>query len=108
MSEPALCQLCGAPMPPGEEVFNYHGYSGPCPKPPLPRPDPPLDLTAVARLARLRGHAGVVIIDQGGDQTPYVAACLGPDGPTDPRTWATHPTAEAAVEALGRQLTEGL
>lgn len=32
----AKCQLCGEPMPPGEEMFNYHGYSGPCPKPLLP------------------------------------------------------------------------
>lgn len=31
------CKLCGEPMPAGEEMFNYHGYSGPCPKPPLPR-----------------------------------------------------------------------
>lgn len=31
------CALCGEPMPAGEEMFNYHGYSGPCPKPPLPR-----------------------------------------------------------------------
>ena len=31
------CELCGEPMPPGEEMFNFHGYSGPCPKPPLPR-----------------------------------------------------------------------
>jgi len=23
-------------MPPGEEMFKYHGYSGACPKPPLP------------------------------------------------------------------------
>ena len=30
-----LCQLCGEPMPRGEEMFNYHGYSGPCPKPPI-------------------------------------------------------------------------
>ena len=29
------CELCGEPMPRGEEMFNYHGYSGPCPKPPL-------------------------------------------------------------------------
>lgn len=29
------CLLCGEPMPPGEQMFNYHGYSGPCPKPPL-------------------------------------------------------------------------
>jgi hypothetical protein len=27
-----LCQLCGEPMPHGEEMFNYHGYSGPCPE----------------------------------------------------------------------------
>ena len=31
------CHLCGEPMPQGEEMFNYHGYSGPCPKPPLPK-----------------------------------------------------------------------
>jgi hypothetical protein len=31
------CKLCGEPMPEGEEMFNYHGYSGPCPKPPLPK-----------------------------------------------------------------------
>lgn len=31
------CKLCGEPMPPGEEIFHYHGYSGDCPKPPLPR-----------------------------------------------------------------------
>lgn len=40
MSDVAKCKLCGEPMPPGEEVFYYHGYSGPCPKPPLPKPDP--------------------------------------------------------------------
>lgn len=30
------CALCGEPMPEGEEMFQYHGYSGDCPKPPLP------------------------------------------------------------------------
>jgi hypothetical protein len=25
------CELCGLPMPEGEEMFKYHGYSGPCP-----------------------------------------------------------------------------
>lgn len=29
-----LCEVCGEPMPEGEEMFKYHGYSGPCPKPP--------------------------------------------------------------------------
>lgn len=28
------CELCGQPMPEGEEMFKYHGYSGPCPTPP--------------------------------------------------------------------------
>lgn len=31
------CNICGEPMPIGEEMFNYHGYSGPCPKPPSHR-----------------------------------------------------------------------
>lgn len=30
------CELCGEPMPEGEAMFKFHGYSGPCPKPPLP------------------------------------------------------------------------
>ena len=29
----ATCALCGEPMPEGEEMFKYHGYSGPCPTP---------------------------------------------------------------------------
>jgi hypothetical protein len=46
MSEPTgKCELCGEPMPPGEEMFRYHGYSCDCPKPPLPRPDPAQTLT---------------------------------------------------------------
>lgn len=28
---PPTCALCGKPMPAGEEMFKYHGYSGPCP-----------------------------------------------------------------------------
>ncbi len=36
MSEKPNCTLCGEPMPDGEEMFKYHGYSGICPKPPLP------------------------------------------------------------------------
>lgn len=35
MTEKAICKLCGEPMPEGEEMFNYHGYSCDCPKPPL-------------------------------------------------------------------------
>ena len=45
------CELCGEPMPPGEEMFKYHGYSGPCPKPPLPKPE--TDRTAREIAARV-------------------------------------------------------
>lgn len=38
MPEEAVCGLCGLPMPKGEEMFRYHGYSGPCPTPPKPKP----------------------------------------------------------------------
>jgi hypothetical protein len=31
MSEQPKCELCGEPMPAGEEMFKYHGHSGPCP-----------------------------------------------------------------------------
>jgi hypothetical protein len=34
VSETPTCEICGEPMPPGEEMFKYHGLSGPCPKPP--------------------------------------------------------------------------
>lgn len=38
MSETAKCELCGEPMPPGETMFKFHGYSGPCPKPLISQP----------------------------------------------------------------------
>lgn len=46
------CILCGDPMPPGEEMFKFHGYSGPCPKPPLPpKPTVQAKLLAACRIA---------------------------------------------------------
>lgn len=35
----AVCELCGEPMPLGEQMFKFHGFSGDCPKPPLPPHD---------------------------------------------------------------------
>lgn len=52
MSNVARCELCGEPMPPGEEVFKFHGYSGECPKPPLPRPAKPSPEDTIDRLER--------------------------------------------------------
>ena len=48
---PPVCEICGEPMPPGEEMFKFHGYSGPCPKPPRaePSPAPALHLETLER-----------------------------------------------------------
>jgi hypothetical protein len=35
MTNQPKCHICGEPMPEGETMFKFHGYSGPCPKPPL-------------------------------------------------------------------------
>jgi hypothetical protein len=54
MSEPTgKCEVCGEPMPAGEEMFKYHGYSGDCPKPPLPRPVKPTYEQLEQQLARM-------------------------------------------------------
>ncbi len=42
----AKCELCGEPMPAGEEMFKFHGYSGQCPKPPLPKAPTALEMIA--------------------------------------------------------------
>lgn len=38
MPELNKCSICGEYMPLGEQMFKFHGYSGPCPKPPLLQP----------------------------------------------------------------------
>lgn len=49
----AICTICGEPMPDGEQMFKFHGYSGDCPKPPLPKPPSvEADLLAALKLAR--------------------------------------------------------
>lgn len=59
MAEQATCQLCGDPMPPGEEMFNFHGYSGPCPKPPLPpKPEKAIDQFICGMQSLLVGYGG--------------------------------------------------
>ena len=39
MNDINKCELCGEPMPKGEEMFKFHGYSGNCPKPPIQKPE---------------------------------------------------------------------
>ena len=60
MSETAtkLCTICGDPMPAGEQMFKFHGYSGDCPKPPLPKP-PTVEDDLLAALKLARAYLGV-------------------------------------------------
>lgn len=51
----ARCKLCGEPMPPGEEMFQCHGYSGPCPKPPKPETCPTVEGLS-AELEKVAGY----------------------------------------------------
>jgi len=55
------CQLCGLPMPKGEEMFNYHGHSGPCPVP----PDTIVDNTKVSYRALALLVLGAVVVTAG-------------------------------------------
>lgn len=67
------CNLCGEPMPEGEEMFKFHGYSGPCPKPYLKRAAPPSD----PRLA---------LFDQMREALKEIADCTA-DGCTTVDAW---------------------
>jgi len=56
MTELNKCGICGEPMPAGEQMFKYHGYSGPCPAP--QQKDEPEIGTPLADLSGRPGHAG--------------------------------------------------
>lgn len=56
MTEKAKCTLCGEPMPPGEEMFKYHGYSGPCPKPAKQKIKSGIEMIADERREQIEKH----------------------------------------------------
>lgn len=49
------CKICGEPMPSGEEMFKFHGYSGPCPKPAQAKPEQPKTRTDTDDLVKRTG-----------------------------------------------------
>lgn len=57
MTEQNKCELCGEPMPAGEQMFKYHGYSGPCPTPEKPKDSSEIG-TPLSELSGRPGHAG--------------------------------------------------
>lgn len=50
----ARCMLCGEPMPAGEEMFKFHGHSGPCPKPRLPKVQSGIEIIAAERQRQIQ------------------------------------------------------
>lgn len=77
MSETAArCAICGEPMPPGEQMFKYHGYSGDCPKPPLPKPVPATPWDAVIP-EKWVFDKGTVLLTRGPDEGEWIAGIVG-------------------------------
>lgn len=85
----ARCEVCGEPMPPNEQMFKFHGLSGPCPAPPMDRVTTRRDGTArnpaVAgvlkhfRYAHLPEHLQAVSRPCG--ELAFAMADALPDGP---------------------------
>lgn len=75
--EQAKCELCGEPMPPNEEMFKFHGYSGPCPKPPLPKQKTGIELIADERQRQIRVEGWTAEHDAGhtNRELAQAAAC---------------------------------
>jgi hypothetical protein len=59
--EPNKCEICGEPMPPGDQMFKFHGYSGPCPKPPLPKPKA-IDTIAISGVWLRKNSADIELL----------------------------------------------
>jgi hypothetical protein len=80
-------------MPEGEQMFKFHGYSGPCPKPPLEKTVQPEPLThKIGEATAFRGY------DQNGDGflgllCPYYPLRL-------PNTFAPGDTVEILVRKV--------
>lgn len=98
--EQPKCSVCGEPMPPGEEMFKHHGFSGDCPKPPLPKPERMLKWFAYEHLsAHLQSYSKPF-----GELAEQVCATIEP-GPE--RTVALRKLLEAKDAAVRAALNPG-
>jgi hypothetical protein len=107
---PPRCGICGEPMPPGEEMFKFHGYSGPCPKPPLVkdtlqsrlrgawgRLNPLIeDPVGITKASALLAEAAAAIDAYEAERAAYSAATAeaAPQEPTDARAKALEEAAK--------------
>lgn len=78
------CELCGEPMPAGEQMFKFHGYSGPCPKPPLRSSATSAVMTfrefSAANLERCKSQQGFNHPIEGWSTSDWMTALVGEVG----------------------------
>lgn len=53
MEKVVRCEVCGEPLPEHESMFKYHGFSGPCPRPPLSKQPTVEEVTMIAQAKRV-------------------------------------------------------
>jgi hypothetical protein len=98
MNETPKCELCGEPMPKGEEMFKFHGYSGPCPKP--AQPTPPAEGETAEGLSAIARGIWKVISEECFGMTPDPWVCddeSDGDGCKHPQHYCRENTARLAA-----------
>jgi len=81
MTDTPKCTICGEPMPAGEEMFKYHGYSGNCPKPPLPKPKDKQKIEGLVWAIAMRGTRTVKMMFDTPEQANAFVAGIEADEP---------------------------
>jgi hypothetical protein len=76
-------------MPAGEEMFKFHGYSGPCPKPPLPRTHGAIDEIAAERRRQIESEGWTAEHDDKHElgEMACAAACYALAGGVAQSSW---------------------
>lgn len=99
MPDEAKCEVCGEPMPKGEEIFKFHGYSGPCPKPPLPTKSKQLFVRVPNSDGQL-WHCGGPDLEAAVNRLRNILANGGDDGESLPVELEIREMTEAEIAAI--------
>jgi len=84
MNDTAKCELCGEPMPVGEEMFKYHWYSGNCPNPALPKQPVKQKIPGLVWAIAKKGDRKVTMLFDTPEQANAFVAGIEADEPPAP------------------------